>query len=197
VPAADGQTVQHWRDLSGNDRHLVQDTEANRPTWQSDGGAGDRPYVQFDGIDNYLRAAYDVTSPRHVFAVVMPSPTVKINGSVWDGNSTNTYRLYLNDTDSLRMLFGTGGPTQVSDSDAWQRVEARYDGAGSALRVDDSAYAAASCGTTAATGLTLGAAGGLTVFGDPLIAERIEYSRVLSAGEVVAVQAYLVERYAL
>jgi hypothetical protein len=47
VAAADGQTVEYWRDQSGNGHDLRQATSGNRPTWQSMGFAGLIPSVRF------------------------------------------------------------------------------------------------------------------------------------------------------
>jgi hypothetical protein len=49
VPATSGQTVRRWLDLSGNNRHLDQDTLANQPTFTNVSTG-----LTFNGTSSYL-----------------------------------------------------------------------------------------------------------------------------------------------
>ena len=49
----DADTVQNWKDLSGNGRHLVQATIASRPRYKINIQNG-KPALLFDGSDDFL-----------------------------------------------------------------------------------------------------------------------------------------------
>ncbi|MGB7587490.1 MAG: hypothetical protein WBM00_02150, partial [Solirubrobacterales bacterium] len=50
-----------WADQSGNMRPLLQATASNRPTIRSDGS------LLFDGVDNYLQAAFTLVQPFTIY----------------------------------------------------------------------------------------------------------------------------------
>lgn len=67
----DGDTVQTWKDESGQGNHMTQATAAKRPIYKT-GIVNGKPVVRFDGADDVL-AAGDViegTSGLSIFAVV-------------------------------------------------------------------------------------------------------------------------------
>lgn len=60
IPAAVGSPVGRINDKSGGNRHATQGTSSARPMLRKD---GDRFYLEFDGIDDYLRATFTITNP--------------------------------------------------------------------------------------------------------------------------------------
>jgi len=57
-----GAGVSQWNDMSGNARHLLQGTDANRPALQADGS------ILFDGVDNALATgAFTYDQPLTIY----------------------------------------------------------------------------------------------------------------------------------
>ena len=72
--------VSSWGDKSGNGNDLVQATETNKPTWNSNG-------VLFDGVDNFMKAvAFTLIQPEFIY-IVFKQVTWTSNARVFDGNS--------------------------------------------------------------------------------------------------------------
>lgn len=64
--------VSQWNDRSGNGRHVVQATDANRPTWESDAGDG-RPAVQCTGGSqnlSWLGQVFQLSQPFTIIAMI-------------------------------------------------------------------------------------------------------------------------------
>jgi PKD repeat protein len=76
VACADGDPVRVWKDRSGNSRDLSQGTLGNRPLYRANSG---NPYVEFDGTDDFMSAAY---SPGALAgATMLASARLTANGS--------------------------------------------------------------------------------------------------------------------
>jgi len=56
IPQADDSALAQWDDSSGTGAHAAQATSAKQPKYRT-GGSGGRPYVEFDGTDDYLAIA--------------------------------------------------------------------------------------------------------------------------------------------
>jgi hypothetical protein len=54
--AANGDPVGAWQDLSGNGRHAVTSSDADRPTYRPSAAMGGKPSLQFDGSGDRLLA---------------------------------------------------------------------------------------------------------------------------------------------
>ena len=51
----DGATTEYWRDRSGYENHVRQSVAADRFVYHDDGGANNRPYLEADGVSDYMR----------------------------------------------------------------------------------------------------------------------------------------------
>lgn len=77
-----GSNVSSWADQSGNGRDFTQGTAAAQPAYVSSGGAKNRPYLDFDGVNDYLYRAsgWSPTGAQTVIIVfktdAAPSPGV-------------------------------------------------------------------------------------------------------------------------
>lgn len=58
---AEGQPLARIDDKSGNGHHLTQATAARMPTYQLD--AGGKPFLQFDGIDDFVSTSLTLALP--------------------------------------------------------------------------------------------------------------------------------------
>lgn len=56
-PAINGNTVCQWNDQSGNSRHFIQNTGANRPSFVILSPIGAKPALLFDATDDFMEQA--------------------------------------------------------------------------------------------------------------------------------------------
>lgn len=85
TPPADGAKVAVWNDASGNNRHLTQDTDANRPVFRSStAGVNSKPTVEFN--NQFLQ------SSNTVFGTLsQPNSIVMIFQSITNDGTTDNY----------------------------------------------------------------------------------------------------------
>lgn len=101
--------IRAWntRKLSGN--HLVQNTAASQPIWQSDG-------VKFNGTSNFLKTAADLNlkQPVTIYAVLKQNSWADIT-YIFDGNATNSFTLYQRIA-SPNIRFTSGGVNFIDNN---------------------------------------------------------------------------------
>lgn len=83
----EGAGVSVWADQSGNGNDLLQGTDTNRPSAESDGT------VLFDGVDNYLQTNMFTLAPP--YSIYFLGNAVSHSGAdgIWDGNGFNRLAL--------------------------------------------------------------------------------------------------------
>jgi hypothetical protein len=151
-----GSGISQWNDSSGNGRHLLQGTDAARPTGQSDGSA------LFNGTSHFLKcSAFTLNQPTWVvMAVKQVSWTA--SDTFFDGNADATGRLY-QIASSPRILAdaGTAGITSTPNLavDVTGVVSIILNGASSSLRVNNTAATTGNAGAGNMGGFTLGTRG--------------------------------------
>lgn len=196
--------VSQWDDMSGNGRHLVQATTTRQPTHSATGGLRGFGYVETSGgtspNNQHLRALFTLAQPAHLFVVarkVDDTSSVGVTKSLLDGGVANKMRVIVPNDTTIQAMAGAAVPLSIPCVlTGWRRIEVKWlddDGAG---RADDAAYTAGDVGpsTGGIAGLCVGAYGDTsngTIHAQ--YEEIILFDRILSAGEVALVQAYLQE----
>ena len=103
-----GQSIYQWNDLSGNNRHAVQATSGNRPTWVPPAsGQNGLGAVSFNGSSQWLDiASFPSLSTGYTFYAVIKQAsadglvfctanagTLNSIAAIWSGPTTNTMDL--------------------------------------------------------------------------------------------------------
>jgi len=187
--SSSGDPVGGWQDQSGNGRHLLQTTAAKRPTLQT-GVLNNAPVVRWDGVDDYLAAAFTQAQPFHLFMVGRVR-AARAQQYFTDGGSPISVYFY---TGTATPRFDMGAPTTgcyVNASTAWHVLSLFYGGTGSHMRFNGAEVARGNCGANGFTELTLGSRGDrIYGFADLDLAELLLYQ-----GEQSGVRLQQIERY--
>lgn len=203
--------VQQWADLSGNSRHLIQNTTNSQPLYNSV-TLNNRPTLTFDGSNDSLRtAAFTIAQPFTFFAIfrfesayVSGAPRI-IDG----GNQTSGWRageIYRQAENDIRMYNSPGGGLvvgnvvpagQVRQFNVW---DFEFSGATSRLRYRTNVYTATgSIGTNSLLRITVGGDSNTTALSNSNIsvAEILLFSRTMPTNEAAAIRRYLGAKYGL
>ena len=172
-----GGFASQWDDYSGNGRHLVQGTGTNQPAYS----AG---VLTFDGLDNFMSAAFVLPSPVTAVMVVK-QVSWTANDRILDGYNVDT-SIIRQDTASPQ-IEAWGGSSYTSNSSDLA-VGARgivlrvWNGASSVLRVNNGTEITDGSGTISTTGgITLGArGGGGSEFSNIAVEEVVVFNSALS-----------------
>lgn len=159
TPALKDDPVGAIDDKSGNDDHALQTTADSRPMLRQT--AGGHWYLEFDGVDDFLRVAFTVAQPIErisAFRQITWTTSDRIYGAV---ASPNTLLIQNNATPEMVMYSGLAAPV---NSEATIGVDVvvteRHDGASSRLAVNNAAYVTGNTGTGVGGGITIGATAG-------------------------------------
>lgn len=201
LAVADGDPVGSWSDLSGNGRHVSQATAANRGVLRL-AQANGRPAVQFDGVDDSLKAApFAVSQPLTSFTVFQCQAFPAAFVSVWDGNTSDNVEAQIHTTGGHVFAPYAGGVQPDGSHElgtALHVASVVFNGAGSQAWIDGASDSAANYGANNQSGLCLGSQGGQTAaFFQGLIFEHISYAGALAMAERQAVERYLEAKYGL
>jgi hypothetical protein len=192
-----GADVLTWQDLSASGRDIGQATPANQPLYVASGGPNNAPYLEFDGVSEYLTGTWAQAQPITRWIVVMPSVSGAGAGTFADGGALNSARAYISAANAITMRTSLlVGPVAAVETN-WHYVRMIFNGATSSLAVDGGTPATGNAGLTAPGGLTLGSTGLPNVWVDCRVAEVIELDGVASATIINQVEHYLRTRYAL
>jgi hypothetical protein len=197
------EDVVSWNGQLGLARNVIQETPLSQPSYSPDGGPNNHPYIEFDGVDDYLQGSWTDNQPSTTFLVAMPSVSDATSASLIDGANNTSGLIYVTAADQISIFAGAQlqySPPGTIESTDWHYIRMTLDGSNSAIHVDGvkSATSPGNAGTNDPGGLTIGARGGGSFFGDLRIAEFIRYSGVLSDTEAAQVEmGYLVPWYAL
>ena len=172
-----GGFVSQWGDYSGNGRHLVQGTGTNQPAYS----AG---VLTFDGLDNFMSAAFVLPSPVTAVMVVK-QVSWTANDRILDGYNVDTS--IIRQVTASPQIEAWGGSSYTSNSSDLA-VGARgivlrvWDGASSVLRVNNGTEITDGSGTISTTGgITLGArGGGGSEFSNIAVEELVVFNSALS-----------------
>ena len=195
-----GANVSAWADQTGLGHNVVQAVAAKQPPFAAAAGPNAKPCVQFDGIDDCLKAVgFTWNQPEHVFVIAKPSTLNDTTGTLWDGNAGNDLRGYLAAGYKLIMYAGANLNADGGERNVWYEFRCRYQGAANSQLIwNDTTEAGVNAGTNNAGGLTLGAYGsGASELGDCEIAELVGYTVALGANAMLLLDWYAGQRYAL
>lgn len=149
-----GDPVGRINDKSGNGNHATQSSAMARPIYRVDGNG--RPYLESDGIDDFLRASFVVTQPvSRVTGLKLPSSVA--NTQLLGGAIGNATALYYATASSLGIFSGSVLSDLSVSIPGTYVVREVHDGAGSSLRVNAGSPLTGNAGTTTGDGITLGA----------------------------------------
>lgn len=156
---AAGDLVARMDDKSGNGNHVSQATGALRPIFQLDGQGN--PYLLFDGVDDWLRnTAASIGQPWDRISAIRQITHTSTDVIFGEGTLPNTGRLtQVTPSPSLVLYDGTANAAANTGLAVGANgvVTERHDGANSRLAINTGAYTTGNPGTTAVTGLTIGA----------------------------------------
>ena len=182
-----GSGVSQWADQSGNSRHLLQATDAARPSLQGDGS------ILFDGVDDFLKcSAFTLNQPETVYALFKPV-SYTVNDRVFDGNTTNTGVLYQDGTTPSYGIFAGSGPVSRAGPvvGVYGAVAAVFNGVSSALQFSGGTQIGAA-GAGNMGGFALGSRGDTTIqFSNIQVKEVAIFAAAHAAATRAAVIAYL------
>jgi hypothetical protein len=156
TPAAVDSPVGLLRDKSGKGNHASQATASKRPTLRQ---AGALYYLEFDGTDDMLQAAFTVTQPFDRVSGLRQI-TWTINDQIYGGPSGNAGVLFQSGTTPTLALFdGSVAPTTAAATVGTDRVVIeRHSGASGRIGVDAGAFTTGNSGASVPGGIIIGQA---------------------------------------
>lgn len=203
--------VQQWADLSGNGRHLIQNTTNSQPAYNSV-TLNNRPTITFDGSNDSLRSSAFTISQPFTYFVIFRFESAYVSSTaprIIDGGNSAVARageVYRQNTNDIRMFNSPGGGTvvgnvvpagQVQQFNVW---DFEFSGATSRLRYRTNVYTATgSIGTNSLSRLTVGGDSNATAVSNSNIsvAEILLFSRIMPTGDAAAIRRYLGNKYGL
>ena len=166
--------VHTWYDQSGNGNNAVQSTNANQPQIVSSGSVINEnglPAIKFDGSNDYFTKAFTLTNPVSHFVVAQ---VANINDFIIDGyGNANRNSLVSPSTNNMRLYNGAGiiQPYTAGNQSLFSSI---VNSANSSLAVNGSNNTG-TLGTNTMDGVTIGAAGNVSLYLDGTIQEVILY----------------------
>lgn len=184
-------------DKSGNGRTLAQSTANNRPAWTASSINGKYAAV-FDGVNDGLTASFTLAQPITAFLVAKyNSGTNTGTATLMDGASGNTMRVFRTSSTQLALFAGAQLTSNSMLPEAWNVIDAVYNGASSVIRTN-AQTTSGNAGTATPGGIYLGVFGnGFSNPGDVSVAHVLLYARSLSASERSSVRKWLANLYAI
>ena len=95
VPSINNDIIQYWRDVSGSADDYTQITAANKPRFLTNQLNG-KPIIHFDGADDYLAGASNITTARTLFAVFKMNATPPTDYTPLWGHMTGFSQYFFN-----------------------------------------------------------------------------------------------------
>jgi hypothetical protein len=189
--------VSKWNDLSGNNRHLVQATNSKRPGYRTSQVNG-KPAIIFPGVSESLKSpAFTLNQPTTVI-LVMNQITWTNGDTIFDGITGNLGNIFQNAV-SPRLTVYAGLSAANNDNltvGSYGFVLVEFNGASSALQINNTARTTGNAGTANMGGFTIGDYGNAGFASNIGVAEILIYNKILSAGEILLIKSYA-NRYAL
>ncbi len=187
-----GAGVSQWDDVSGNDNHLKQGTDTNRPSKESDGS------ILFDGVDNYLKAdAFTLVQPETIYLLFKQVTWTYLN-RIFDGNILDSGMVFqTSTTPSLTSWAGAGGAVTADlavDTYGAMAVGFDHDNSLNIIQINNNTPSIDTVfGTSDMGGFTLGANGSNLQFGNIQVKEVAVFSKAHDADTRLQMTAYLAQ----
>ncbi|MDT0646274.1 hypothetical protein RM545_06195 [Zunongwangia sp. F260] len=114
---SNGSSVSRLNDLSGNNRHLLQNDSGKQPQVVKDNG---KPALNFDGVDDYLsnNSPFIWNSGTQSIFIVMKAPSQNSKKVIFEGSSSNSTPLF-----SFEAHYNGGMKTLVRDESNVVRLD--------------------------------------------------------------------------
>lgn len=198
VQASADSPLAQWDDLSGRARHMTQGATAAQPAYRANGLNG-HPSVQFDGSNDYMRAAIDSYTGVWTVYVVGQWTAATLSSSQWmlDGLSSTDSGTRLGFYRSSSGFAITRGTNLVSASadNLVHRHKLVYAGT-STITTDGTQIASGGTGTNIETShLMVGARGTLANWFAGHVGELIYIQGTVAPEDDAKVAAYLQARW--
>lgn len=189
--------VAAWLDYSGNGRHLMQGTTANRPAYISNEGISEYPYLSFDGSNDTLKTVPFTYNQPYTNYIVYKKRNTKNNVYyVYDGNATNGMALRTGTEPLVILLSASAGPVVNANSLNFNIDCGVFNGTSSTHRNNNDVEVTGNPGANNAGGLTLGGVGAQNSNFAPVdVFELIGYSVAHGDLEKSLVRKYLNNKY--
>lgn len=179
------RNVSQWDDGSGLAHHVSQAAPGSRPLLGQRPG-WPVPVIYGDGIDDYLQSAVWAWNQPATVCLAARLVSHVANGTLVDGVSTNSRRIYDAAGTAFQMYAGSVGPNTPSDL-ARHIIVAVFNGFTSTIYKDNVPVAGV-CGGAPAHGITLFRPGAAAVqLANAEIGEVIGYNRAIAPAEVARV----------
>ena len=182
--------ISQAEDISGNGRHLLQETNDYKPLWSLEGAT-------FDGINDYMRATgWNLAKPTTIY-VVMKRPNVLSNVIMFDGLVSNAIKFSTYAPKRPMIQSGTNNiiaSESAFPSNTTSVFALKYDGANSFIRYG-ATKVTGTTGAVTATGFTIGATSNLGLFSNLIFKELIIRSVSDSVDTEDVIMNSLMSRY--
>lgn len=122
--SSDGDLVYRLDDISPTAENALQASSTNRPSWY-ESGQGQRPYVEFDGVDNYMEVAANAAHAPDDMTVYFVFRNDDVTPSIYDtyfmksaGVSWNDgYGAWMNSSNELRTFVNNYSTNNVTNAE--------------------------------------------------------------------------------
>lgn len=168
---ADGAgLVSQWDDASGNDRHLLQATLANRPTQQSDGS------ILFDGVDKFMNVTVTLAQPVTLY-ILFKQVTFTDLDYIFSGDSGG-FHFRQNAPSPGVSIYAGVADIRTNDLilDTYGIATIVFNGASSILTINNNIATTGNAGASGATLFSLGVDNGGTSYSNIQVKEILIYS---------------------
>lgn len=193
--SANNNPVRRINDKSGNGNHMTCASDAARPLYRTD---GTHSWLEFDGTDDYLSAAFAIDSPIDRLSALRVI-SWEYPDYIYDGAAANVLSLYMAGGDPyLAMANGSAGPADGRTTGTDHVVTERFNGASSRLAFNSGAYVTGDAGTsTGAGGIRIGSFNGGALFGNfRLYGLIVRATATLTDSEISGLRLHLASKCA-
>jgi hypothetical protein len=185
-----GSGVSQWSDASGNGRHLLQATDAQRPALQTD------RTILFDGVAHNLKSAVFTLNQPTTYYLLFKQVTWTSSDYIVDGDLINTGVLAQTNggvSPGLQLYAGSGvGSNTDLALDTYGVAACVFNGASSVLQINNGTPLTGDAGAGNMGGVSLGKAGtGAGAHANVRVKELIVFSQAHNAAQRALVIAYL------
>ncbi len=189
--AVDSDLVGGWRDKSGNDQHVIQDTLSKRPLYKSD------PVIYFDGVDDFLeRSSFGPFAQPNTFFLVAKWRSNSGTVPLIDGSVSSARNGVSRGASNWKMYAGTSVEMFALDT-AYHILTFVFDGNASRMYLDGVPGSVADPGSMGIEGFLIGTNRTKTIQGDANIGEILVYNRTLEASERSDVLQHLGQKWGI
>ncbi len=182
--------VGYLGDKSGNGNHALQATVGARPILRQDGGG--RYYLEFDGSDDFLRAAFTIAQPFDRVSAVQ-QVTWFSGERLFDGVTGIAATLYQSGVSPAIQHYNGSAALNNNQLALTTNgvVTERFNGASSRMAVNNNAYLTGDTGALVPGGVTIAANNGGSEAGAIRLYGVLMIGRALTDAETASLRTYM------